>query len=79
MNDGVNSRSQTVWSQEPFPLLKFIEDPKQLLCRLYVETLTILKFSKSDTEIKNKMTVTRGEGEGGNGGKKGRGQIKEPI
>ena len=35
-----------------------------------------------DTEIKNKQTVTRGEGRGDNGGKKGKGRqrtcIKDP-
>ena len=30
-----------------------------------------------DMEIKNKLTVTRGEGD--NGGKKGKGPVKEPV
>ena len=36
-------------------------------------------FFKRDMEIKHKLTVTRGEGEGDNRGKKGKGQVKEHV
>ena len=32
-----------------------------------------------DMEIKSELTVTRGEGGGDNGGKNGKGQVKELI
>ena len=35
------------------------------------------KYFKSIKEVKNKLTVTRGEGEGNYWGKKGKGQAKE--